>query len=135
MKVIFRCKWRFNTLRFRFEDSLEKSVCSRIIYRYTCSSCNVTYYRKIFHRFYNRAAEHMGISNLTEKCLKNIKQSAISDHQFQCNYNYAVNFHEFSILATDSNKFKLLLRENLVIKRDKPILNRMIKSFPSELFN
>ena len=54
-------------------------------------------------------------------------------HLLQC--TCAINFDDFSILATDWNKFKLLLRESLLIKRDKPILNRMIKSFPLELFD
>ena len=39
---------------------------------------------------------------------------------------------DFSMLATDCNKFKLLLRESLLIKREKPILNRTIRSFPLE---
>ena len=65
--------------------------------------------------------------------LKNAKQSAISDHLLQC--NYAINSDDFSILATDCNKFKLLLGESLLTKCDKPILNRTIKSFPSELFD
>ena len=37
--------------------------------------------------FYVRAAEHMGISHLTNKCLKNVKQLAISDHLLTCNCN------------------------------------------------
>ena len=56
---------------------------------------------------------------LTGKCLEYVKQSAISDHLLQC--NWTINFDDFSILATDCNKFKLLLRESLLIKRDKPI--------------
>ena len=131
LKIIFRSKCRLNTL-FRFKYSLVKKNRSGIIYRYTCSNCKVTYYGKTFRHFYTRAAEHMGISNLTGKRLKNVKQSAISDHLLQC--NCAINFDDFSILATDCNKFKLLLRESLLIKRDKPILNRTIKSFPLELF-
>ena len=75
----------------------------------------------------------MGISNLTEKRLKNIKESEMFDHLLQC--NCTMNFDVFEILAVDCNKFKLLLRENLLIKRNKPILNRTIKSFPLELFN
>ena len=59
----------------------------------------------------------MGISDLTGKRLKIVKQSAISDHLLQC--NWAINFDDFSILATDCNKFNLLLRESLLIKRDK----------------
>ena len=73
----------------------------------------------------------MGISNLTGKPLKNVKQSAISDHLLQC--SCTINFDNFDIIAAESNKFKLLLKESLLIKRDKPILNTMIKSFPLEL--
>ena len=75
----------------------------------------------------------MGISNLTGKRLKNAKQSAISNHLLQC--NYTINFDYLDILVADSNKFKLLLRENLLIKRDKTILSRTIKLFPVELFD
>ena len=81
--------------------------------------------------FYIRAAEH--ISNLTVKRLKCVKQSVISAHLLQC--NCAINFDDFTILATDCSKFKLLLRESLLIKREKPILNRTIKSFPLENFD
>ena len=73
----------------------------------------------------------MEISNVTGKCLKIVEQSAISDYLLQC--NYAINFDDFIIIATDSNKFKLLLRERL-IKHDRLILYRMIKLFPLELF-
>ena len=127
LKIIFRSKCKFNTL-FRFKDPLEKKIHSRIIYHYTCSNWKVTYYGKIFCPFYTRAAEHMGISNLTGKRLKNVKQSAISDHLLQC--NCAINFDDFSILATNCNKFKLLLKESLLMKRDKPVLNTAINSFP-----
>ena len=71
LKIIFRSKCRLNTL-FHFKDSLEKKIRSEIIYRYGCSNCNVTYYGKTFRHFYNRAAEHIGISNLTGKCLKTL---------------------------------------------------------------
>ena len=74
----------------------------------------------------------MEISNLTGKRLKTIKQCAISDHLLQS--NCTINFDEFDILAADSNKFKFLLRESLLVKRDKPVLNRTIKLLPLELF-
>ena len=34
-----------------------------LVYRYSYSSCNATYYGKTYRRFFARAAEHMGISN------------------------------------------------------------------------
>ena len=74
----------------------------------------------------------MGIPNLIEKRLKNVKQSAISGHLLYC--NCTINFDDFDILVADSNKFKLLLRENLLIKCDKQILKRTINSFPLKFF-
>ena len=85
------------------------------------------------HYFRTRAAEHMGISNLTGKRLKNVKQSSISDHLLQC--NDTINFDSIDILAGNSNKFKLLLRESYLIKSCKSFLNRTIKSFPLEFFD
>ena len=51
----------------------------------TCSNCKVTYYGKAFRNFYTKAAEHIRISNLTGKRLKNVKESAVSDNLLQCN--------------------------------------------------
>ena len=100
LKVIFRSKCRLKTL-FRSKDSFEKKNGSGIIYRYTCSNCKVTYYRKTFYHFYIRVAKHMGISNFTGKHIKNVKQSAISDHLLQC--NCTIKFDNFDILVADSN--------------------------------
>ena len=49
-------------------------------------------------------AAHMGMSNISRKRLKNVKQFAISDHV---------------LVFTDYNKFKLLLTESLLIKSGK----------------
>ena len=54
----------------------------------------------------------MAVHNLTRKDLKNVKQSAISDHLLQC--NCLINFVDFDILAADSSKFKLLIRESFL---------------------
>ena len=74
----------------------------------------------------------MGISNLTEKRVKNVKESAVSDHRLQ--YDCIISFDDFDILAFETNNFRLLIKESLLIKRDKPILNRTIKSFPLKPF-
>ena len=70
-----------------------------------CSNCNVIYYGKTYCHFFNRAVEHMGVSNLTGKRLKNIKDSAVSDHLLQC--NCAIDFDHYDILSTDVSKFNL----------------------------
>ena len=75
----------------------------------------------------------MGIYNLKEKRVKNIKESAVSDHHLQC--DCVISFDDFYVLASDTYNFRLLIKESLLIKQDKPILNRTIKSFPLKLFD
>ena len=75
----------------------------------------------------------MGISNLTEKRVKNVKESAVSDHRLQC--DGVISFDDFDVLASENKNFRLLIKESLLIKRDKPFLNRTIKSFPLKLFD
>ena len=73
----------------------------------------------------------MGISNLTVKRLKNIEDSAVSDHLLHC--NCTIDFGHFDILATDVSKFNLL---NPVLKSsDNLVFNRTAKSFPIELLD
>ena len=71
MKIIFRSKCKLNTL-LRFRDPLEREIRYEIIYRYTCSTCKITYYVKTFCHFFTGVAEHMEISSLTGKQLKTL---------------------------------------------------------------
>ena len=132
LKVIFQSPWELNSL-FGYKDSFQKKICSDIVYRYMCSNCKVTYYGKTYCHFFTRAAEHMGISDLTGKRLKCVKQSAVFDHLLEC--NCSIDFDHFNILATDTNRFRLLIKESLLIKRDQPQLNKTIKSFPLKHFD
>ena len=132
LQVMFQSPCKLNSL-FRYKDSLQKKVRSDIVYRYICSNCKVTYYGIIYCHFFTRAAEHMGISHLTGKHLKCVKQSAVSDHLLEC--SCSIDFDHFDILASDPNKFRLLIKERLLIKRDQPQLNKSIKSFPLKLFD
>ena len=75
----------------------------------------------------------MAISNLARKRLKCVKQSAVSDHLLEC--NRSINFDHFDILGSDKNRFRLLIKESLLTKRDQPQLNKTIKSFPLKLFD
>ena len=132
LTVISQSPCKLNSL-FCYKDSLQKKIRSDIVYRYMCSNCKVTYYGKTYHHFFPRAAEHMGISNVTGKRLKRVKQSAVSDHLLEC--NCSIDFEHFDIIASDANRFRLLIKESILIKRDQPQLNKNIKLFPSKLFD
>ena len=56
-----------------------------------------------------------------------MKESAVSDHRLEC--DCVISFDDFDVLASDTNNFRLLIKESLLIKRDKLILNHTIKSF------
>ena len=132
LRVVFQSPYKLHTLS-RFKDTLNKKIRSHLVYRYSCSSCNATYYGKTYRHFFTRAAGHMGISNLTSKRVKNVKESAVSDHLLQC--YCAIDFDHFDVLASDTNSFRFLIKESLLIKRDKPVLNRTVKSFLLKLFD
>ena len=73
-----------------------------------------------------RSGEYIGISSLTFKKTKPSKESAIRDHLLNC--NNVSSFEEFNILANGYYKFVLKIKESLLIKRDRPILNKNISS-------
>ena len=62
-----------------------------------------------------------------------VKQPAVSHHLLEC--NCSIDFDHFDFLASDANRFRLLIKESLLIKRDQPQLNKTIKSFPLNLFD
>ena len=103
------------------------------MYKFTCSCYSATYYGDLERYFFFRASEHLGMTPLTGKRVKNPKKSAIFDHILLNGHD--ASFEDFTILLKESNKFKLHLRKSLLIKRDKPELNRNIYSYPLELFD
>jgi len=131
LKVIFQSKNRLSSL-FRFKDSIPKELRSHLIYKFLCSNCNITYYGQTERHLNVRSGEHLSLSALTGKRVNNDKKSAVKDH---CLFHNHVNtFEDFSILTYESNPFKLLIKESLLVSRDKPILNKQVKSIPLQLF-
>ena len=62
-----------------------------------------------------------------------MKEPAVSDYLLQC--DCTIDFVYFDILAFDSNSFRHIIKESLLIKRDKPVLRRTVKSFPLKQFD
>ena len=106
---------------------------SAVVYKYTCGRCNSTYYGETDRHVKVRSGEHIGISRLTFKKTKPAKESAIRDHLL--NWNNIPSFEEFTILTNGGNKFVLEIKEGLLNKRDRPILNKSISSAKLFLFD
>ena len=129
IRVIFQSKNRLSNL-FRFKDSIPKELCSHIVYKFLCSNCNITYYGETERHLNVRSGEHLSLSALTGKRVNNNKK--VKDHCLF--FNQMDSFEDFSILTYESNSFKLLIKEALLVSRDKPLLNKQVKSIPLQLF-
>ena len=133
LKIVFKSNCRLSNM-FVFKDRIPTYMKSAVIYKFTCSNCNVTYIGKTNRHFHVRYCEHLGISKLTNKELKYNKQSttAVRDHLLNCKHNASPN--DFKIIGSDNNKFHILIKESLSIFMEDPLLNKTLKSFPLDLF-
>ena len=105
-------------------------VCQSV---FLCSCYNAGYYGDLEIYFFVSACEHLGMTPLTRKQGQKPKKSTVIDHILLKNHD--VSFENLTILLIESNKFKLYLKESLLIKCDKPELNRKMFSYPLEHFD
>ena len=128
LRIAFQSKTCLSSL-FKFKESILKYLRSHLIYKFSCSCCNATYYGETERHLFVRAPEHLRIPP-TQKRDKIPKKSAIMDHILLEGHN--ATYDDFSILISENNQFKLHLQESLLIKRDKPELNRNLYTHPLE---
>ena len=132
LQIVFKSQRKLSHV-FRFKDRLPLDLVSGVVYKYMCGRCNSTNYGETDRHLKVRPGEHIGISPLTFKKTKPSKESAIHDHLLNC--NNTPSFEEFTILTNRNNKFVLEIKESLLIKRDRPILNKNISSGKLFLFD
>ena len=114
---------------FHFKDVIPNEPRSHIVYKFLYSNCYITYYGETERHLKVRSGEHLSLSALTGKRVNNEKKSAVKDHILL--NDHVCSFEDFSILAYESNTFKLLIKESLLVSRAKPLLNEQVKSIPS----
>ena len=129
LQIVFKTRLGNN---FHFKDQIPKDLTSGVVYKFHCGLCNESYYGECMRHLNVRIGEHIGISPITRKQVKP-KNSSIADHLLLCSYSASCD--DFSILTCGNKKFLLELKENLLILRDKPSLNRNITSAPLHLFD
>ena len=131
-RIIFQSKCKLINY-FTFKDKIPVFLSSGIVYKFKCSGCKATYYGKTKRHFKVRMCEHLGVSALTGKRVKEDDDCAIKEHHLFC--NHSSGFDDFSILASNNNDFKVMLMESLLINRDHPPLNKNRHLLPLELFD
>ena len=104
---------------FKHKEKLPKSMCSNIIYSFTCSTCNSRYFGSTTRQFKTRIYEHLGKSARTNIPLTSPPFSAIRQH---CSdNNHPLNTDDFKIVDKCRNNIRTL--ESLYIFKHKPKLN------------
>ena len=73
-----------------------------------CSCCNATYYQESKKHFSVRASEHLVMTPLTGKRIKNPKKSAITDYILLKGHD--ASYEYFSIPLKENNKSKSHLK-------------------------
>lgn len=133
INVIFTSKNKLTNF-FTFKDRVPRNLKSRVLYKYSCSSCNTTYIGKSLRHFQVRYSEHLGISKLTNKAYTYNKKTSttVRDHIHNCKHEGTPE--NFKIIGSAKNDYHLKIKESLNILREKPELNKTVKSFPLYLF-
>jgi len=107
---------------FRLKDSTPFDLQSCVVYKYTCAGCHASYIGQTTRHLRHRYAEHKGVSHLTFKVVKSLVHSSIRDHCLQCN-SATCKLEDFTVLARGGSDLELLVKERLLIAREKPVLN------------
>src|SRR6201996_1021007 len=91
-------------------------MCSHVVYKYTCASCNASYVGQKTKHIRQRISEHRGVLHLTGKVMKSQVHSSIRDHVLLFR-NADCQQQNFKILATGCNAYELLIKERLLINK------------------
>ena len=131
LQVIFKSQNKLCD-NFHFKDTVPQILTSGVVYKFQCGLCNESYYGECVRHLAVRSGEHIGISPLTSKRVQPRKDSAVCHYLLNC--NYSPTFEDFSVLCHDNKKYLLELKESLLIMRDRPSMNRNVRSAPLYLF-
>ena len=106
---------------FKTKDRIPISLCSSVIYNYTCGGCNASYIGKTTRNLSIRICEHKGLSYRTKRVLNKPMQSSIREHSHE--KDHVINRENFEVLDSSSFDNDLLILESLWIWKKRPTLN------------
>ena len=132
LQIVFKSQMKFANI-FQFKDRLPFDVVSGLVCKYMCARCNSSYYSEMDRQLEVRSGEHIEIPPLIFRKVKPSKERAALDHLLNC--NNIPSIVEFTILAYGHHKYILEIKESLLIKSDRHVLNKNISSAKLFLFD
>ena len=131
--MVFSSKYKLGSF-FNFKDKVPKNLKSLVLYKYTCSNCNITYIGKSTRHYQVRFSEHLGISKLTNKPFTFNSKTATTVGEHINSHGHPADSDSFRIIGQAKNDFHLKIKESLNIMKENPRLNKTVQSFPLYLF-
>ena len=106
---------------FKFKDKVPIVLAPKVVYEFSCLSCNARYIGETSRNISHRFAEHRGISVRTGRPQSSPVFSAIRMHAMNYDHNFSIN--DFKILDKGNSTLDIKLLEALYIKHTSPELN------------
>ena len=131
LKVVYKTARRLSSC-FPFKDQFPKSLLSGVIYQFTCAKCNLSYYGCTKRYWEKRLEEHTHKSALTGKPLTGCQVFAPMKHARSCGCH--VSRENFKLIGFEKDPYLLLVKESILIKKDRPAINGNEQSVPLALF-
>ena len=103
---------------FSVKDAIPKGLRTRVVYKFSCASCNACYVGETSRHFSTRVREHLlsdGSSHVHKHLLSS--ESCRASCSTDC----------FQILDYAATKYQVRLKESMHIKWEKPNLNQQVK--------
>jgi hypothetical protein len=134
MKIVFKTSRRLSSF-FSFKDRIPKSLASGVIYKFTCSECNLSYIGCTKRFWEKRLEEHLHISALTGKPLNGLQVFAPLQHVKSGTCIARPTRSDFTIIGRETNPYIMLIKESILIRTTKPKLNNNDTSVQLHLFS
>ena len=100
------------------KHAIPKGLCTRVVYKFSCVSCNTFYVGETSRHFATRVHEHLfseRYSHVHKHLLSS--ESCLAFRSPDC----------FQILDYAATKYRVALEESIYIKLEKPNLNQQVK--------
>ena len=103
---------------FNVKDAVPEGLRTRVVYKFSCASCNACYVGETSRHFSTRVREHL-LSDRSSNVFKHLQGSEF------CRASCTPDC--FEILDSAATKYQVKLKESMFIKWEKPYLNQQVK--------
>ena len=103
---------------FNVKDAVSEGLRTRVVYKFSCASCNACYVSETSRHFSTRVREHL-LSDRSSNVFKHLQSSELC--RASCTPDY------FEILDSAATKHQVKLKESMFIKWEKPDINQQVK--------